>query len=186
MVDGAGDTSLVARFATGDADAVRTLYRTYSGLVMSVALRVLSDRGLAEEAVQHTFVQAWRHAEDLDPTREPAPWLVTIARRAAIDIQRREARRPTTALDDANASDGALVVLPPSEERVWEAAQVRLAVDALPPDERTIVRLQHVDGFTHQQIADQLAVPLGTVKSRSFRAHRSLASALAHLREEAS
>jgi RNA polymerase sigma-70 factor (ECF subfamily) len=186
MVDAAIDPSVVASFAAGDSDAVRTLYRTYAGLVMSVAMRVLGDRGHAEEAVQQTFVQAWRHGSDLDPGRDPAPWLVTIARRAAIDIQRREGRRPASALDDADQSDSALIALPPSEERTWEAAQVRRAVDALSPDERAIVQLQHVQGYTHQQIADQLAVPVGTVKSRSFRAHRSLAAALAHLREEAS
>jgi RNA polymerase sigma-70 factor (ECF subfamily) len=79
-----------------------------------------------------------------------------------------------------------LITLPPSAEQAWEAGQVRLAIDALPPDEREIVRLQHVQGCTHQQIADQLGIALGTVKSRSFRAHKLLASRLAHLREEAS
>ena len=115
--------------------------------------------------------------------RDVAPWLVTVARRAAIDIQRRETRRPFTALEDADPGDAALVTLPPSADAAWEAAQVRLAVDALPPDERSVVRLQHEQGYTHTQIADQLGVPVGTVKSRSFRAHKSLAVALAHLRE---
>lgn len=185
MSQRADESSLVSAFVAGDELAVRSVYGAYSGLVMSVAMRVLGNRGLAEEATQHTFVQAWRNASSFDPDRELAPWLVTIARRAAIDIQRREARRPADALDDADPGNGALVALPPSAEALWEAAQVRLAVDALPPDERSIVRLQHVDGCTHSQIAEQLGVPLGTVKSRSFRAHRALAASLAHLREEA-
>ena len=174
---------MLGAFQAGEESAVRSLYRQYSGLVMSVAMRVLNDRGLAEEATQHTFVQAWRNASSFDPERDVAPWLVTVARRAAIDIQRREARRPSTALDDADQGDAALITLPPSEEAAWEAAQVRLAVDALPPDERAVVQLQHVQGYTHTQIADRLGVPVGTVKSRSFRAHKSLAVALAHLRE---
>ncbi len=76
-----------------------------------------------------------------------------------------------------------MITLPPSEEQVWEAGQVRMAIDALAPDEREIVRLQHVQGHTHQEIADRLGIALGTVKSRSFRAHKSLATRLAHLRE---
>lgn len=176
------DTTAVA-FRRGDEAAVRAVYQQYSGLVLAVAHRVLSDRGLAEEATQQTFLQAWRNASTFEDGREFAPWLVTIARRVAIDIQRREARRPASALDDADPGDSALITLPPSAEQAWEAGQVRLAIDSLPPDEREVVRLQHVQGCTHQQIADQLGIALGTVKSRSFRAHRSLATRLAHLRE---
>ena len=73
---------------------------------------------------------------------------------------------------------------PPSESAAWEAAQVRLAVEALHPDERQVARLQHLEGYTHQEISDMLGLPLGTVKSRSFRAHRSLATRLAHLRTD--
>lgn len=177
------DDASVAGFRRGDEASVRAVYRHYSGLVMAVAHRVLADRGLAEEATQQTFLQAWRNADSFEEGRDLAPWLVTIARRAAIDIQRREARRATTALDDADPGDSALVALPPSGEQAWEAGQIRLAIDSLPPDEREIVRLQHVLGCTHQQIADQLGVALGTVKSRSFRAHKSLAVRLGHLRE---
>ena len=72
---------------------------------------------------------------------------------------------------------------PPSAEQLWDTWQVREAIDALEDREREIVRLQHLDGYTHQEIADRLGLALGTVKSRSFRAHRSLASRLRHLIE---
>lgn len=179
------DEATLAGFRNGDEVAVRSVYRHYSGLAMAVALRVVGDRGRAEEAVQQAFLQAWRSASSFETGRDLAPWLATITRRVAIDIQRREARRPASALDDADPGDPALIALPPSEEQVWDAAQVRLAIDALPDDEREIVRLQHLQGFTQQQIADQLGIAVGTVKSRSFRAHRALAGALAHLREVA-
>ena len=65
----------------------------------------------------------------------------------------------------------------------YDAWAVRQAIDELPDDERAVVRLQHVEGLSHVEIADQLGVPVGTVKSRSFRAHRRLAAALGHLRE---
>jgi RNA polymerase sigma-70 factor (ECF subfamily) len=66
---------------------------------------------------------------------------------------------------------------------VWETWQVRAAIDELPPDEREVVRLQHLQGHTHTEIAEKLGVPLGTVKSRSSRAHQHLAHRLKHLRE---
>ncbi len=176
--------ALVAEFRAGSADAVGALYRRYGRLVFSVAVRVLGDRGLAEEASQHTFVQAWKHAGDFERGRDPGPWLATIARRAAIDIHRREARRPTGALDDASPSEPALIALPPNAETIWLTWQVRQAIDDLEPNEREIVRLQHQQGFTHVEIAERLGIAVGTVKSRSFRAHRQLAKRLAHVRDD--
>ena len=178
------DDTVAWGFRRGDEAAVRTVYQQYVGLVSAVAHRVLHDRGLAEEATQQTFLQAWRSSSTFEGC-DFAPWLATIARRVAIDIQRREARRATTALDAADPGDAALITLPPSEEQAWEAGQVRMAIDALAPDEREIVRLQHTQGYPHQQIADSLGIALGTVKSRSFRAHKALAARLAHLREVA-
>ncbi|MEI2706274.1 MAG: RNA polymerase sigma factor [Ilumatobacteraceae bacterium] len=177
------DRDVVARFRSGDEQAVAAVYRAYSGMVHSVARRILHDGSLADEATQQTFLQAWRSASAFDGDRDLGPWMATIARRVAIDIYRREARRPATRLDDANPGDAALVTLPPNEAQAWEAAQVRLAIDALAPDEREVVRLQHLDGLTHVEIAERLGIALGTVKSRSFRAHRSLASRLRYLRE---
>jgi RNA polymerase sigma-70 factor (ECF subfamily) len=173
-----------SRFCNGDPDAVRAVYREYGRLVFAVAYKVLGDRRLAEEATQQAFLQAWRGAQSFQPTRDLAPWLATIARRAAIDIYRREARRTHEPLDDLS-SDAALVTLPDSAESLYEVWEVRRAIDELPDEERIVVRLQHLDGLTHAEIAARLGVPAGTVKSRSFRAHRHLAARLGHLRESA-
>ncbi len=155
--------------------------------MFAVTLRVLGDRALAEEATQQTFVQAWRAAHSFDADRDLAPWLATIARRAAIDVHRREPV-PGASLDDPNnnlemgradtwrSNLGGL-------DNAYEAWTVREAVDALPPEERDVVRLQHLEGFTHTEIAKTLEIPLGTVKSRSSRAHKRLAGALGYLRE---
>ena len=70
-----------------------------------------------------------------------------------------------------------------SLEATWEAWQVRIALDQLPDDERQVVKLAWFDGLAHAEIADKLGVPVGTVKSRSHRAHRRLADLLAHVRE---
>jgi RNA polymerase sigma-70 factor (ECF subfamily) len=176
------DADVLARFRRRDASAIRALYREYGRLVYAVAYRVLGRHDLAEEAAQETFVRAWKAADRVEVDRDPAPWLATIAKRAAIDIYRREARRPAVALSDVAAGDRELVSLPPELDTLDAVWRVRRAIDELPPDEATIVRLQHLDGMTHSEISEQLGIALGTVKSRSHRAHRKLARLLGHLR----
>ena len=177
------DPEVLAGFAAGDPDAVRVVYGAYGRLVYAVAYKLLGDRGLAEEATQQAFVQAWRASGSYDPAREMGSWLATIARRAAIDVYRREARRSHGSLDDADPADPALVTLPPSVERAYDVWEVRRAIDALDPADAELVRWQHFEGLTQPQIAERLGVPVGTVKSRSFRIHRQLAGMLGHLRE---
>ena len=178
------DPDVLAGFAAGDPDAVRAVYGAYGRLVFAVAYKVLGDRGLAEEATQQAFVQAWRASGSYDPAREMGSWLATIARRAAIDVHRREARRSHWYLDDADPGDPALVTLPPSADRVYDVWEVRRAIGTLDPDDAELVRLQHFDGLTQAQIAERLGIPVGTVKSRSFRVHRRLAGMLGHLRDD--
>jgi RNA polymerase sigma-70 factor (ECF subfamily) len=159
------------------------VYRAYGRLVYAVAYRFLGDRVLAEEATQQTFLKAWRAADSLDDTREMGPWLATIARRVAIDVYRSETRRSADPLDSVAPGDPALRSEPRTVEAAYDLWEVRQAVSGLPAEEREIVRLQHFEGLTHTEIAARLALPAGTVKSRSFRAHKRLAAQLGHLRE---
>ena len=170
-------------FRRGDPAGTRALYQAYGRLVYAVAHRVLGSHELAEEATQQTFVRAWQAADRIDVDRDPAAWLATISKRSAIDIYRREARRPKRALDDVAADDPALVTLPPELDSLDAVWRVRRAIDMLPSDESAIVRMQHLEGLTQSEIAETLAIPLGTVKSRSSRAHHKLAAMLGHLRE---
>jgi RNA polymerase sigma factor (sigma-70 family) len=165
------------RFRSGDPDAVRTVYRVYGAFVYAVAYKALGSRDLAEEATQLTFVKAWRAAATFDPARELSPWLATIARRTAIDLHRREARRPTGRLEEA-----VLTEVPATEDRSFDVWAVREAIEELPPLEREVVRLQHLESLTQAEVGDRLGVPIGTIKSRSFRAHQRLAARLGHLR----
>jgi RNA polymerase sigma factor (sigma-70 family) len=171
------------RFRDGDPEAVRAVYGSYGRLVYAVAYRVLGDRGLAEEATQLAFLKAWRAADSLDESREMGPWLATIARRVAIDVHRREAPRRADELESVAQADPALVTEPQSAEALHDVWEVRRAVAELPPQEQEIVRLQHFEGLTHVQIAERLKLAPGTVKSRSFRAHKRLAAQLGHLQE---
>ena len=166
------------RFRDGDPGAVRDLYQQYGRAVFTVAYRALGDRDLAEEAVQQTFLKAWRASSGFDPHRDPAPWLYTIARRVAVDLFRRERRHQSADTDDFEVA-----VLPHSFEGTWEAWEVRSALDRVPAEEKEVLHATHFLGLTHQETAERLGIPVGTVKSRTHRGHRRLAQLLAHLRE---
>lgn len=173
------DEDLGSRFAAGDPGAVRDAYDRYAGPVFSVAMSCLGDRELAADAVQQTFVKAWRAAASYDPARPLGPWLYAIARRVAVDVWRRE-RQPTQSGHDRETD---VAVTPLSFERTWEAWEVRSALQRLPDAEREVLRLTHYVGMSQSEIAEELGVPVGTVKSRAHRAHRRLAGHLGHLLE---
>jgi RNA polymerase sigma-70 factor (ECF subfamily) len=164
-------------FRSGDVAALGAVYDRYNRAVWSVAMSVLHDRELAQDATQEVFLRAWRAAASYDPDRELAPWLYTIARRTAVDVYRREAR-PT---QGGHGVEQDVVVRMPGIEQAYETWEVRSALDELSAEERDVVRMSHFEAMTHREIADALDVPVGTVKSRSHRAHRRLASRLAHL-----
>jgi RNA polymerase sigma-70 factor (ECF subfamily) len=181
------DPAVLAAFRHREESAVRLVYREYGRLVYAVALHVLGRRELAEEATQQTFVRAWQAAERVDIDRDPGPWLATIAKRVAIDIHRREARRPAQPSADivsiVDRSHALMTDVPDTDslDAVW---QVRRAIQTLPVEEASVIRLQHLDGMTQVEIAEKLGVPLGTVKSRSHRAHQRLSGLLGNLRRE--
>lgn len=180
---GAVERAILERFQRREPDAVRALYREYGRLVYAVAHRVLGRADLAEDAVQQTFVRAWQAAERIDVERDPAPWLATIAKRTAIDVYRHESRRESDAIEHVPPDDPAVVSLPPDMGTLDAVWHVRRAIDELAPEEAVVVRMQHLDGMTHTDIAERLGIAVGTVKSRSYRAHRKLAELLGHLRE---
>ncbi|MEO1060793.1 MAG: sigma-70 family RNA polymerase sigma factor [Actinomycetota bacterium] len=185
---GSSPDTVPQRLAAGDESVIVELYRTFGGRVLGLALRVLADRQLAEEAVQETFVRVWRRAETFDPTREIEPWLFRIARNTAYDLARARSARPRSQFGDPEPVLGSAVQVDDRSdpelatetlELQWE---IRAAVDALPELEREVVRLQHLCGLTHREVADRLGISVGTVKSRSHRAHGRLAAALADAR----
>ena len=170
--------SLVARLRDGDPDAVGRLYDEFGRRMFAVAFKALRDRSLAEEAVQLTFLKTWQAADRLEPDVEIGGWLYTITRRTAIDLYRRESRHATVGLD------AEIVALPMTFEDLWQVWEVRSMIDRLPDGERAVVESLHFKRQTMQETADELGVPVGTVKSRTHRAYGRLAGLLGHLREE--
>ncbi len=174
------DDDVLAQFRDRNVDALAAVYDRYHRAVWSVALRTTGSEHLAQEAAQDTFMRAWQAAGAYDPARPLGPWLMTIARRTSLDLLRREFR-PTRG---GHEQEQDAVVQAPGIDEAWLSWEVQEALSRLGDDEREIVRLSFFEDLTQTQIAERLGVPLGTVKSRSHRAHRQLAELLAHVRED--
>jgi RNA polymerase sigma-70 factor (ECF subfamily) len=160
---------------TADEAALRRLWDEHAGALLAFVLRLTGDRGRAEDVVQETLLQAWRHPEALDPARGPVrPWLMTVARRLVIDQWRARQARPDEVGDEAL---GALA----STDGVDEALDRWLVADALAtltPEHREALVHTYYAGRTVTEAAVVLGIPPGTVKSRVFYALRALKLAL--------
>jgi RNA polymerase sigma-70 factor (ECF subfamily) len=169
----ASDAQLIERMRSDDTgEAVRALYRSYGGELFGFALNALGDRGTAEEVVQEVFTRAWRHAGAYDPARASVrTWLYQITRHAVIDARRRAAVRPALSLHDPEDADAAVG---PTIEQAMLGWQVATALDRLTPDHRQMIRMAHFQGLTMREIAERCDLPVGTVKSRTWYALRSL------------
>jgi RNA polymerase sigma-70 factor (ECF subfamily) len=160
-------TTYIARVADGDQAAFASLYDLLSPSVYGVVRRVLRDPSQAEEVTQEIFVEIWRQAARFDPSRASVrTWAVMIAHRRAVDRVRSEQSHR-----DRQASVGAasLDIPPTPEDDAIDAddrSRARAAMAALPAAQREALELAFYDGLTHVQIADQLGVALGTVKTR--------------------
>jgi RNA polymerase sigma-70 factor, ECF subfamily len=167
------DATLLERLPQDDSgDDLRELYRRYSAELFGFAYNALGDRGLAEEVVQDVFARAWRAARDYDPRRASVrTWLYSIARNRVVDARRRAAVRPGLAA--ANAPESPAEVDEALEQAVlrW---QVAAALARLSPEHREVIRLAHYGGLSLREIAERKGIPLGTVKSRTSYALRSL------------
>ncbi|HEY7398527.1 MAG TPA: sigma-70 family RNA polymerase sigma factor [Gaiellaceae bacterium] len=167
------DEALLALVARGEEDALAALYDRFGRVAYGIALRVLRDPELAEDAVQEAFLGAWRTAVAFDPSRGTAStWLLTLVHRRAVDVVRREQRRRTEPLpDDPADSVGG------TDEDALIRDRRRAVQDALarlPDDQRRALELAYYGGLTQSELAEALGVPLGTVKSRMFTALQRL------------
>ena len=169
------DEQLLAQIAEGDSSAFETLYRRYARPLLGLALRRLGDRGRAEDAVQEAFASVWRSARSYRPERgRAAPWLYAVARNAIVDRSRARTETPMEPADEPSGD-------PRPDERTeqeWVAWRVHRALEELPEHERRLIELAYWGGLSQSEIADLLAIPLGTVKTRTRAALARLAAAL--------
>jgi RNA polymerase sigma-70 factor, ECF subfamily len=153
------------QIAGGDEKALETLYGRYSGVVYSVARRILGDVGAAEEVLQDIFYQLWSAASSFDPARGTlAGWLLVSARNRAIArLRRRHPGGFEEIEEQVVASNFNLESSAAAKEMV---SLVRSALAQLPQDQRQAFELAYFEGLTHSEIAERTGDPLGTVKTR--------------------
>ncbi len=173
--DAPRSAALLKRIGDGDAQALAELYDLHAGLVNGLVLRIVRERGDAEDVVQEVFVQAWRQAARFDASRgTPEAWLCTIARSRALDRLRRRAARREELADDSPGRPHAAVAAPQAEV----ALAVRQALSGLSSDQRDALELAYYEGLSQSEIAARLGQPLGTVKTRIRTAMLRLRQAL--------
>lgn len=182
----ARDRALVRRLGAHDrraSDALSALFRNYAPAAIALARRVTRQDQLAEDAVQEAFLGLWRAPESYDSRRGTVrAFLLTAVHRRAVDSVRREEaqhrRQDEQVAEERDAPDVAEEVTERADAgRRHQAVSAALA--GLPEEQRMVVRLMYFDGKTQRVIAEELGVPLGTVKSRALLAMRRLRSDLA-------
>ena len=164
---------LIRRCAGQDRAAFRRVYDRQAARLNGICMRITRQPALAADAVHDTFVALWQHAASFDPSRGSAEaWLTSIARYRALDIARRRTREITglEIPEEADPEPDALAKLSGSAE----AAALRRCLEELEPDRRGMVVAAFVDGLSHTELAQKLAMPLGTVKSTIRRALAAL------------
>lgn len=159
------DHSLLERIASGDRKAVALCIERYSGLVWSLARRFIPNEADAEEAVQDVFIELWANAKRFDAEKAgEATFVSLVARRRLIDRARREQRAPDSQpladVEHLLSRDGHIAI-----EASAESRRVMKVIEAMNPEQKQVVRMSTWLGMTHQAIADQTNLPLGTVKS---------------------
>ena len=163
------DEALVALVARGDEAALAELYDRVGRIAFGLALRVLRDERLAEDAVQEAFLAVWRGAATFRADRAKAStWILTLVHRRAVDLVRREDRRRAEPLADEAAG---VAASESTEEAAWlrfERERVQRALAQLPDTQREAIELAYYGGFSQSDLAERLGVPLGTIKSRMF------------------
>ncbi len=165
------NVELLRRVAGGDDQALAELYDQFSGVLFSTAVHILGDAREAEEVIQDVFVQIWNRAATFDgELGAPFHWTLGITRHRCIDYLR--ARKRRTRLIDEATTETEILSRPASSTSAHETlsaeelAKVRAAVRELPADQQQAIELAFFGGMTHQEIAESLDEPLGTIKAR--------------------
>jgi RNA polymerase sigma factor (sigma-70 family) len=154
-------SAALARCVAGDRRALRVIYDLEAARMISVAMRILRRRELAEEAVHEAFIRIWRGARGFDPARGAArTWVYTVVRNQALTMLRDERRFDADVTDDDHTPDPetSVSLLP-------ETSALRRCLQQLDAHRRAAVVFSYVHGLSHGELAGHLGVPLGTAKS---------------------
>jgi len=176
----ADDAIVAGRAADGDTDAFAVLVRRYAPMMRAYARRILSGTADVDDVVQDAFITAWGELPKLDDPGRVKSWLMRITSRKAIDRVR--AARPHTDLDDIDPA--APEVTSPARQAEVRAgvAELSAALKALPAPQRECWVLREIGGYSYEEIADELGVPLSTARGLLARARKDLIVRMEHWR----
>lgn len=181
-LEDARDRDLVRRVRDRDEGAFRGLFRRYGPLAKGLALRVVRQPFMAEEIVQESFLALWRdpgaYREDRGSFRA---WLLATVHHRAVDMVRREEaqrRRARTMAPEREAHEDFAEKVVEEAYLVENRLRVRAALQDIPPEQRQVLEMMYFEGKTQVTIAEELGLPLGTVKSRTLLAMRRLRTVL--------
>ena len=168
--DSPSDEELMCQVAGGSAEALGLLHRRFARLILGVAAHTL-DRAAAEDLVQEIFLEVWRNADRFDPERGTVrSWILQIAHFRLLNELRRRSRRPEIVPDPEGLVLAGLPADEPGPAEVrWQhhrRAVIHAALNELPRPQREALRLAFLDDLTHEQVAAELDLPLGTAKTR--------------------
>jgi RNA polymerase sigma-70 factor (ECF subfamily) len=189
----ADDFELAARASKGDLDAFNQLVLKYQQLAYNIACRILSDPASADDATQQAFISAY---QNIDTYRGGSfkSWVLRIVTNACYDELRRQKRRPITSLEPVSDDTGEEIespswladesLLPEEEMELNELDQaVQHCLDNLPMEFRVVAIMVDVEGLDYQAVSEAVGKPLGTVKSRLYRARERLQQCLQAFQE---
>jgi RNA polymerase sigma-70 factor (ECF subfamily) len=179
------DADLVGRAVAGAQDAFRTLADRFTPPAFNLILRLVRDRGVAEELTQDALMKAFRGLRTFDPALKLAPWMLRIAHNTAIDYLRRHRPELVSITEDPERPGAHPVLVDERERTPFEQAQLadlRTALDwalaQLRPDYRRLVVMRYQEDQSYEDISAALDLPLGTVKSHLHRARQAMAALL--------
>jgi RNA polymerase sigma-70 factor, ECF subfamily len=181
--DELSDEQLMDRLAGPEVEAaLSALYDRYSRTVFGVGLNLLGDRSLAEELVQEVFLRVWRSSRTFDPSRGSfSTWLYRVTRSCALDLYRKRASRVRPVPDGdpyiataRDSSNGPQEVVDES----WLSWRVSSALEVLDAAHREVIELAYFGGLSQREISERTDMPLGTVKTRTASAFKSLRAEL--------
>ncbi|MCC6624686.1 MAG: sigma-70 family RNA polymerase sigma factor [Deltaproteobacteria bacterium] len=181
--DAALDVADLAALARGDREALARLYDRHAPVLMALGVRLVGERREAEDILHDVFVEVWKHAGDYDPERATVKtWLVLRMRSRCLDRLRSagHARRESLTDREETLLERARTDAPGAsamDDRV-DAGRLRGALADLPEDQRAVIVLGFFDGLSSSEIAEELGIPIGTVKSRVRSAMGKLRQAL--------
>jgi RNA polymerase sigma-70 factor, ECF subfamily len=177
------DEQLMTRLDGPEVEAALSkLYDRYSRTVFGVGLKILGDRSMAGELVQEVFLKVWRSSNTFDPSRGSfSTWLYRVTRSVALDLYRKRAHRVNpipngdsqiVSVKDNSAGPQEVV------DESWLSWRVSMALEVLDAPHREVIDLAYFGGLTQREISERTGVPLGTVKTRTARAFKSLRAEL--------